>query len=249
MKCINDLNLKSKKYIIFDLDGTLIDSVDVWNKTDQTIIKRFTGKSLELKQIQNDREEFLANNPGKDSYLGYIRDMIDKYNINMGLSDMIDIRREISTSLLIDTVDFKEGAVELIKLLKSKGYKLILATGTTKVQIDLYSNKNINMSSKLKLIEFFDPILTSEDVINNKPHPEIYLKAMNYYDALPEECVAIEDSLVGVKASTNAGIDTIAVYDYHSQDDYEKIQSIADYYINDLSELLNVVEGWNVKYK
>ena len=65
---INQLNLKKKKYIIFDMDGTLIDSIGVWNRTDQKLIKEYANITVDLELIQQERDYFLNTNHDGDIY-------------------------------------------------------------------------------------------------------------------------------------------------------------------------------------
>ena len=69
MKELNKLNFLDKKYIIFDMDGTLIDSIGVWNLTDKKLIEEYGGKIADLETIQNERDTFLHNNEGSDIYV------------------------------------------------------------------------------------------------------------------------------------------------------------------------------------
>lgn len=118
------------------------------------------------------------------------------------------------------------------------GYVLVLATATTETQIDIYTNKNKKMSSKLNLKDYFDLIIKKEDVSHKKPHPEIYLKVLEYYNTTPDRCLVFEDSLHGVLSSTAAGIETISVYDKYSDKDRERINELSDYTIESFSEFL-----------
>lgn len=78
MKKLTDLKLKAKKYIIFDMDGTLIDSIGVWNRTDQLLIQEFGSKTVNLSLVQRERDEFLNNNQASDIYLAYCDYLIKK---------------------------------------------------------------------------------------------------------------------------------------------------------------------------
>lgn len=83
MKPLNKLKLKEKKYIIFDMDGTLIDSIGVWNMTDQKLIEEFSGIIMDLDDIQAERDTFLHTNQDSDIYLEYCEYLIKKYNFNI----------------------------------------------------------------------------------------------------------------------------------------------------------------------
>ncbi len=244
MKKLTDLNLKNKKYIIFDMDGTLIDSIGVWNRTDQKLIEKYGNKTLNLESIQIERDTFLHSNQSSDIYLAYCEYLIKKYNLTIKDSaELLRIRWNISGEVLEKEMDFKPHVVELIKLLRHLKFTLILATMTTQVQLDIYSKKNKKMLSQLNITEAFDLITRKEDVLNKKPDPEIYLKIMKYYNAKPEECLIFEDSYTGVLASNNAKIEVVNIYDKYADVDREKIANITDYSIHDYKEFINLVNN------
>ena len=85
MKRLDELNLKDKKVIIFDLDGTLIDSIGIWNMTDQQLIYDYSGITVDQDSVQADRDYFLNNNPSSDIYTAYCEFLINKYKLNKGV--------------------------------------------------------------------------------------------------------------------------------------------------------------------
>jgi len=72
-----------------------------------------------------------------------------------------------------------------------------------------------------------------ENVQNIKPHPEVYLKAARHFQLQPEECLIIEDSLIGVEAGKQAGIEVVAIYDRYSAHELDDIKAKADYFVQD----------------
>ena len=244
MKDISQLDLKKKKYIIFDMDGTLIDSIGVWNRTDQKLIQEYGNQIIGLDNIQVERDSFLHNNQGSDTNLTYCEYLIDKYNFNtINAEQLLKIRHEKSSEILEKEMDFKEGVPELLLKLKSHGFTLVLATMTTQVQLDIYSKKNKKMLEKMNIEEVFDFIIKIEDVQNKKPNPEIYNKILQHYNARAEECLVFEDSYTGVLASTNAGIECVNIYDKYADLDRFKIDEITDYSIKNYREFINLVES------
>lgn len=241
MKEISNINLSQKKYIIFDMDGTLIDSIGIWNITDYRLINSLSGLEIDLDTIQKEREKFLESNQGSDIYLEYCRYLIQKYNLKTTPEELLKLRWDVSSKFLEEDVDFKPQVADLIKLLKELGCTLVLATATTQVQLDIYENKNKNMLKQMNIADYFDLIIRKEDVKNKKPHPEIYLSVLQHFNAKPEECLVFEDSLHGVIASTSAGIETINIYDSYSDSDREEIEKITDYKIGTYQEFIDLL--------
>lgn len=243
MKKIQDLNLKEKKYIIFDMDGTLIDSIGVWNITDQKLIEDFGNITIDLDTIQLERDAFLHRNQDSDIYVAYCEYLIRKYGFSIqNAEQLLKIRWDKSGEILESEMDFKPDVVELISNLKGLGFTLVLATMTTQVQLDIYSKKNKKMLKQMDISQVFDLITRKEDVKNKKPDPEIYKVIMQHYNARPDECLIFEDSYTGVLASKNAGIEVVNIYDKYADIDRDKINAITDYSITTYRQFIDFLE-------
>ena len=250
MKKLNNLKLENKKYIIFDMDGTLIDSIGIWNYTDQKLIEQYAGITIDLDTIQLERDAFLHSHQDSDIYLAYCEYLIKKNNFCIhNAQELLKIRWDKSGEVLENDMDFKPDVVELILRLKSLGFTLVLATMTTQIQLDIYSKKNKKMVKQMNISQVFDLITRKEDVQNKKPNPEIYKMIMHHYDAKPDECLIFEDSYTGVLASKNAGIEVINVYDKYADLDRNKINNIADYSILNYREFIDFIDyNYNQSY-
>ncbi len=243
MRSINRLNLKGKKYIIFDMDGTLIDSIGVWNKTDQELIEIYGNQTIELDKIQMERDTFLHDNQNSDIYLAYCDYLIKKYSLTIENAEkLLSIRWEKSGEILKEEVDFKDDVVQLVLELKRMGFTLVLAAMPTQIQLDIYAKRNKKMLKQMNILEVFDLITKKEDVVNKKPNPEIYIKIMKHYNATPNECLVFEDSYTGVLASKSAGIECVNIYDQYADIDRDKIDAITDYSIKNYKEFLNLIK-------
>lgn len=236
--------LTDKKFIFFDMDGTLIDSVGVWNQIDQKLIENQTNKLVDEIIIQNDRDTQLQKFSSEiNPYLCYCQYLKEKYQFQLSPEEIIKLRYEIAQDFLQNVIDYKPQADLIIKKLKEKNFTLAITTTTKRTNMEIYRTLNKNIISKAPLDKYFDLIYTREDVAKIKPNPEVYLKAMQAFNAKPEECIVFEDSLVGIKAAKNAGLQTVAIYDKYSNSDIEEIKQQADFFINNYAELLPIIEN------
>ena len=152
------------------------------------------------------------------------------------------MRYTISNHFLEIVVDYKPRADELIKLLKSRGQTLAIATTTRRRTIDIYRTRNRNIMSKANIDDYFSVIYAREDITKMKPHPEVYLRVLETLGAAPGECLVFEDSLVGLEAARAAGIETVAVYDKYSDGERGQINALATWRIDDFAEAVAAAE-------
>lgn len=227
---------ENKKVIIFDLDGTLIDSMKIWDISDQKLIKYYTGKLISEDIIKGRRDYILSTASNSDIYYAYLEYLKEEYGISDSIDEIMKKRKEISERYIKEVVQFKDGAVDLLYKLKEKGYKLALATTTTKWCVDIYNNEN-PYTSIIDFDTIFDLILTVESVKYKKPHPEVHQTIMNYFKVNSKECLIFEDSIQGIEAGHRANIEVVGVTDGDDCNS-EEVKKQADYFV---SSLLHVV--------
>ncbi|MHA1171537.1 MAG: HAD family hydrolase [Candidatus Heimdallarchaeota archaeon] len=208
------------KYIIFDLDGTLVDTLD---KHILAFVKLFQENNLSIS------EERISENMGrtpKDTLLTLIPDL--KTNENK-LIVLANRKEEILTTLL-ENIPLFSGAKEILEYLKKIDLPLALASSTPKFNVQ-------KMLVSAGINEYFNVIITGEDISVGKPNPEVFLKAADKGHFSENECMIIGDSPHDVHAAKNAMMKIIAVNTgTHS---YEEIQeSKADLIVETLRDLL-----------
>lgn len=236
--------LENKKVIIFDLDGTLIDSIGIWNAIDEEVIKQIGNGEIDNVDIAKQRDTKLKEySKCEDAYLEYCGFLGKKYGSNLPKEDIKKLRYEIAYHYIRDIVDYKPYAEEVLKFLKEKGYILVIASTTNDHTIKIYKNENKNIINKANFDDYFTLVFSKGAVKELKPNPEIHLKILKELNVKKEECLIIEDALIGVEAANNAGIDVAVIYDKYSDVDREKIEKLSQYSFSGFKEMLDEIKS------
>lgn len=178
------------KAIIFDMDGVLIEAKD-WHY-------QALNQALRLFGYEISYEEHLTTFDGL-STRQKLNILSEKNNLSRGLHKLINELKQLYTAKIV-YANCKPLFIHEYALskLKAEGYKLALASNSIRNSIDM-------MMEKAHLTHYFDAIFSNEDVVNPKPNPEIYQKAIHSLGFHPEECLIVEDNEKGIEAATKAG--------------------------------------------
>ena len=233
--------LTNKKVIIFDMDGTLIDSVGIWNDVDRALIEKLGGDPADS-DIQTSRDEAMRrHHTAENLYLEYCAELGKIYDSPLSAEEIFKTRYGIARHYLKEVMDYKPDADTFIKELKSRGYTLAIASTTRRNNLDIYRTVNENFLKKAPIDTYFSVVYAREDAVKTKPDPEIYLKVMETLGVSAEECLIFEDSLIGLEAAKAAGVQTVIMYDHYSDDDREKLNAMADYTFATYAEALAAI--------
>ncbi len=212
--------LEDIKAVIFDLDGTLIDSMHVWDQVDIDFLKK-RGKEVP--------DDLFSDLPSGDGLLPMAIYFKDKFDLADSTEDII----AEWNSMVYDfysTLGLIKGADELLIKLINKGLRLGIGTSNSEVltQATLQYNQIFNN---------FQSVVTGCKIQRGKPFPDIYLTVAQELDIAPQHCLVIEDTLHGVEAAKNAGMKVIAIYNDYSKKDKSLLMQNADAFVNNYSEL------------
>ena len=206
---------------IFDIDGTLIDSMGVWEKVDR---------------------DFLAkrNLPVPDDYIHKICSMrfqeAAAYTIALfGLKEQATAIIAEWNDMVINeyscNITLKPNTRQYLEYLKGAGIKLATATGLPKILYEPVLKHN-------EIYGLFDALTSSDEVSRGKEFPDIYLLTARKLAVKPGDCIAFDDVSAAIRGIKAAGMKAYGVYDSYSAHEKAAICSLADGYIYDFRELL-----------
>lgn len=213
------------KGVIFDMDGTLIDSMKVWYNTDR-IFLRENG----IEPPEN-ISEIMKKKTIKEAADYFIHE----FSLDYTQEYVIKRIEELVAEEYRKSIQLKSGVIEFLDFLDKKRIPSCVATAT-------YKSLATAVLKRCGILERFKFILTGEDVKSGKTSPEIYFECAKRLNIECDEILVAEDSLHCIETAVNAGFYTVGVYDSEASADWIKIRRIAHKTVNNIFEISDIIK-------
>lgn len=213
--------LQNIKSVIFDLDGTLVDSMWIWKDIDIEYLGQYGYSLPESLQKEIEGMSFTET-----AY--YFK---GKFGIPESVETIKETWNRMAYQKYVKEVPLKKGVLPFLSKCRKLGLKMGIASSNS---IELI--KGVLHAHQIE--NYFDDIKTACEVNAGKPSPDIYLAASKELLVDPKDCLVFEDVPMGIKAGKSANMTVCAVHDRYSEDQEKDKRKLADYYIRSYEDVL-----------
>ena len=203
---------------IFDFDGTLLDSMFIWDTIGEDYLR-----TLGKEPHENLKETFMTLT--LEEAAEYYR---EHYKVTLSVTEIVDSINAMVEGIYRTKVTLKPGVAEYLRLLKESGVKMCVATVTDRYLVE-------DTLERLGILHYFCGIFTCAEVGYGKDKPIIYQKALEHLGTAKEETFVFEDSLFALETAKTDGFPTVGVYDMH-ESRQEEMKRLADCYVRSFEE-------------
>lgn len=215
------------KAVIFDLDGTLIDSMGIWLQVDKEYLEK---RNIPIP------DDLFEDVPEGNSYKEICQYFKDKFNLPDSIEEIGQEWQDMVEKHYKTDITLKPGAQELIEFLHSNDIKMGIGTSNNKHLAETVLRVN-------DVLHYFESIVAGCEDIRGKPFPDIFLQVAKELKIDPADCLVIEDTLHGVRAAHTGGMDAFAVFDDNETHEVEKLQEVAEFYAENFEEILDFLKS------
>ena len=212
------------KAVIFDLDGSLVDSMWIWKAIDIEYLGKF---GIELPPD-------LQDSIGGKSFTETAIYFKERFQISDSLEQIKEDWNRMAYDKYANEVPLKPGVREFLNYCREHQIRLGIATSNSRELVD-------NIVRTHDLADYFDCVMTGCEVAKGKPAPDIYLAVAKQLEVAPADCLVFEDIVQGIQAGKAAGMQVCAVDDAFSRAQEKEKRNLADYYIHHYNEVMNIL--------
>lgn len=184
------------KSVIFDLDGTLIDSMWVWEQID---IDYLRSKNLTVPDNLKDEINHLSFNQTAHYFK-------ERFNLSESIDEIMDTWHNMALYHYTSTINLKDGVLQFLDFLKTHNIKIALATSNSLPLVQAILKKH-------NILHYFDAISTTEESGKSKQFPDVYLLSASKLSTEPERCLVFEDIIEAVRGAKLANMKVVAISD------------------------------------
>lgn len=210
--------------ILFDFDGTLVDSIWVWKKVDDIFLTRRNTP------VPSDLHSAIAGK-GFSETAAYFK---ERFRLSESEDAIKNEWLAISDELYMHDVALKPGVMNVLEYCKQHTIQCAIGSSNNRAIID-------RICTAHGIRDYFKTIVTSCDVGKGKPAPDLFLEIARQLSISPDNILVVDDILEGVHAGKAAGMTTVGIYDEH-YDNHDALKRESDHYIYSLEELPDIVE-------
>lgn len=209
--------MNSIEAVIFDLDGTLIDSMGVWVDVDKEFLNK-RGIAVP--------DNLFCDMPEGNSFFEVATYFINKFGFKESEEEIMAEWTSMVTYHYENDIKLKPGVLQLLNILKQH-----------KIKIGVGTSNSMNLAKKVLInngvLDYFDTIVVGTNEIKGKPFPDIFINVANNLGVKYENCLVLEDVYVGVKAAINAGMQVFGIKDKYAEKEWDKINSLTSVFTDD----------------
>lgn len=207
------------KGFIFDVDGTILDSMSIWMDAGKLYLE-----SLGIKTDENIGEVMFEMTMEQGAK--YLQ---DNYNVELSIEEICQGINDRVFEFYEKEAPEKEGIREVLEKARNSGISMTIATSTDRPMIEA-------ALKRLALIDYFQEIFTTTEVGKGKDSPDIFNKAMLAMNTSPENTWLFDDAAYSLATAKKMGINTVGVYDVHSDGRQDEVKKFSDVYIKEWGE-------------
>ena len=214
-------SLENIEAVIFDVDGTIADSMWMWKRIDKEYLEKFGIPLPDTLQAEIEGWSFYET-------AAYFR---KRFDLSDPVEKIMADWNEMAWEKYEKEVPLKSGVRDFMRLCKNRGIKMGIATSNSRELLETVERIH-------GLTEYISCIRTGSEVQKGKPAPDIYLAVAEELQVEPAKCLVFEDLTAGILAGKNAGMKVCAVQDAYSLDSDREKRRLADYYIEEFGQIL-----------
>ncbi len=213
--------LRNKKAVIFDLDGTLTDSMWVWSEIDRDF---FRDRNMEFPDFLNHDIEGMSFSETAEYF-------VETFHLEESVEEIKETWNRMAIEKYRTKTMLKPGAMNMLQYLKTRDVKVGIATSNSQLLVDVFLDAR-------QIRGYIDAVTTSCEVNRGKPAPDVYLLTAQKLGVSPGDCLVFEDIPMGILSGKNAGMTVCGIDDHYSADVRDQKIQLSDYFIKDFRELL-----------